>query len=126
MAVTIDALSRSLGSATLLDARAPARYRGEQEPIDPVAGRIPGARNRFSMDNVGADGVFKPAAELKRDFEKVLAGRAPAQVVNYCGSGVSACHNLLAMEVAGLSGAKLYPGSWSEWLADPARPREKG
>jgi thiosulfate/3-mercaptopyruvate sulfurtransferase len=126
MAVTIDALSRSLGSATLLDARAPARYRGEQEPIDPVAGRIPGARNRFNMDNIGADGVFKPAAQLKRDFEKVLAGRAPAQVVNYCGSGVSACHNLLAMEVAGLSGAKLYPGSWSEWIADPARPREKG
>ena len=110
----------------LIDARAPARYRGEQEPIDPVAGRIPGARNRFNMDNVAADGTMKPAAELRRDFERVLGEHAPAEAVNYCGSGVAACHNLLAMEVAGLGGAKLYAGSWSEWIADPSRPRESG
>lgn len=109
----------------LVDARAPARYRGDQEPIDPVAGRIPGARNRFNLDNVTAEGTLKPAAELKREFEHVLGGRKPNEVVNYCGSGVAACHNLLAMEVAGLTGAKLYAGSWSEWIADPRRPREK-
>ena len=110
----------------LVDARAPVRYRGEQEPIDPVAGRIPGAKNRFSMDNVSADGTFKPAAALKADFEKILQGRAPADAIHYCGSGVAACHNLLAMEHAGLTGGKLYAGSWSEWSADPQRPREKG
>lgn len=110
----------------LLDARAPARYRGDQEPIDPVAGRIPGARNRYNMDNLTAEGTFKPAAELKRDFERMLGGRKPAEVVNYCGSGVAACHNLLAMEIAGLPGGKLYAGSWSEWIADPSRPRESG
>ena len=110
----------------LLDARAPARYRGDQEPIDAVAGRIPGARNRYNMDNLGAEGTFRPAAELKRDFERMLGGRKPAEVVNYCGSGVAACHNLLAMEIAGLPGAKLYAGSWSEWIADPSRPRESG
>ena len=117
---------RRLGQQVLLDARAPARYRGEQEPIDPEAGRIPGALNRFNMDNVAADGTFKPAGELKQAFTKVLGNRAPSEVVNYCGSGVAACHNLLAMEIAGLPGGKLYAGSWSEWIADPARPREKG
>jgi thiosulfate/3-mercaptopyruvate sulfurtransferase len=117
---------RRLGQQLLLDARAPARYRGEQEPIDPVAGRIPGARNRFNMDNVAADGTFKPAEELRADFQRVLGGRAPREVVNYCGSGVAACHNLLAMEVAGLPGGKLFAGSWSEWIADPARPQERG
>ena len=126
MAVSVDAVAKSLRSRTLLDARAPARYRGEQEPIDPVAGRIPGALNRFNMDNVRGDGRFKPADELKADFQRVLGARAPGDVVNYCGSGVAACHNLLAMEVAGLPGGKLYAGSWSEWIADPARPREKG
>ena len=95
---------RRLGQQLLLDARAPARYRGEQEPIDPVAGRIPGARNRFNMDNVAADGTFKPPQELKQAFQQVLGNRAPGEVVNYCGSGVAACHNLLAMEVAGLAG----------------------
>jgi thiosulfate/3-mercaptopyruvate sulfurtransferase len=110
----------------LVDARAPARYRGDQEPIDPVAGRIPGALNRFNMDNLQADGTLKPPAQLRREFEHVLGGRKPAEVVNYCGSGVAACHNLLAMEVAGLTGASLYAGSWSEWIADPARPRESG
>ena len=110
----------------LVDARAPVRYRGEQEPIDPVAGRIPGAKNRFSMDNVSADGTFKSAAALKDDFQKVLQGREPGDVIHYCGSGVAACHNLLAMEHAGLKGGKLYAGSWSEWIADPRRPQEKG
>ena len=117
---------RRLGQQLLLDARAPARYRGEQEPIDPVAGRIPGARNRFNMENVEADGTFKPAEVLRKDFETVLGGRAAREVVNYCGSGVAACHNLLAMEIAGLPGAKLFAGSWSEWIADPSRPQEKG
>jgi thiosulfate/3-mercaptopyruvate sulfurtransferase len=124
MAVLVDDL---VGEQHLLvDARAPARYRGEQEPIDPVAGRIPGARSRFNMDNVAANGTMKPAADLRRDFERVLGEHKPAEVVNYCGSGVAACHNLLAMEVAGLAGAKLYAGSWSEWIADPSRPRESG
>jgi thiosulfate/3-mercaptopyruvate sulfurtransferase len=126
MRVDVAAIAKTLRKRVLLDARAPARYRGEQEPIDPVAGRIPGALNRFNMDNVRGDGRFKSASDLKREFEKVLGGRAPDEVVNYCGSGVAACHNLLAMEVAGLPGAKLYAGSWSEWIADPARPREKG
>ena len=115
-----------LKSPLLLDARAPARWRGEQEPIDPVAGRIPGARNRFNMENVQPDGTFKPAAQLKTELQGVLKGRKPSEVVHYCGSGVAACHNLLAMEIAGLPGGKLYPGSWSEWIADPSRPQEKG
>ncbi|HKU46436.1 MAG TPA: sulfurtransferase [Burkholderiales bacterium] len=110
----------------LLDARAPVRYRGEQEPIDPVAGRIPGAKNRFNMDNLSAAGTHKTAAELRKDFESVLGGRPPSDVIHYCGSGVAACHNLLAMEHAGLKGGKLYAGSWSEWSADPKRPQEKG
>jgi thiosulfate/3-mercaptopyruvate sulfurtransferase len=110
----------------LVDARAPVRYRGEQEPIDPVAGRIPGARNRFSMDNLSAGGTHKTPAELRKEFESVLGGRPPSDVIHYCGSGVAACHNLLAMEHAGLKGGKLYAGSWSEWIADPGRPQEKG
>jgi thiosulfate/3-mercaptopyruvate sulfurtransferase len=126
MSVPVDAIAKSLRSRVLLDARAPARYRGEQEPIDPVAGRIPGALNRFNMDNVRGNGQFKAAEELHAAFEQVLAGQVPSEVVNYCGSGVAACHNLLAMEVAGLPGGKLFAGSWSEWIADPARPREKG
>lgn len=110
----------------LVDARAPARYRGDQEPIDPVAGRIPGALNRYNMENLTAEGTLKPAAELRREFERVLGGHKAAEVVHYCGSGVAACHNLLAMEVAGLGGGKLFAGSWSEWIADPSRPRESG
>jgi thiosulfate/3-mercaptopyruvate sulfurtransferase len=106
----------------LLDARAPARYRGEQEPIDPVAGRIPGARNRFNMDNVSPQGTFKSADQLRQEFQAVLGDRAPSEVVHYCGSGVAACHNLLAMEIAGLAGGRLYAGSWSEWIAEPKRP----
>jgi len=110
----------------LLDARAPSRFRGEQEPIDPVAGRIPGAKNRFSNDNLGTEGIFKKPQLLRDEFRAVLGDRAAEDVVNYCGSGVAACHNLLAMELAGLRGGKLYAGSWSEWIADPARAREKG
>ena len=125
-ALDVKKVEQGLGKSFLLDARAPARFRGEQEPIDPVAGRIPGAKNRFNMDNVSAQGTFKPAEQLKKDFESVLQGKAPSEVVHYCGSGVSACHNLLAMEIAGLKGGKLYAGSWSEWSADQKRPREKG
>ena len=118
--VDADGLQKSLGRVTLLDARAGERYRGEVEPLDKRAGHIPGALSRFFKDNLGADGRFKPAAELRATFEAF--GTAPARVVHQCGSGVTACHNLLAMEAAGLSGSTLYPGSWSEWSADPLRP----
>ncbi len=118
--VDADTLLKSLGRVTLLDARAGERYRGEVEPLDKRAGHIPGARSRFFKDNLDPQGRFRPAAELRAAFEAF--GAAPAQVVHQCGSGVTACHNLLAMEVAGLSGSALYPGSWSEWSADPARP----
>ena len=106
----------------VVDARAPDRFRGENETLDPVGGHIPGARNRFFRDNLDADGCFRSAAELRSAFFGLFAGVESAQVVMQCGSGVSACHNLLAMEIAGLHGAKLYAGSWSEWCADPARP----
>lgn len=106
----------------LVDARSPDRFRGENETLDPVGGHIPGARNRFFRDNLEADGCFRPAAELRREFLALLAGIAPEQAVMSCGSGVTACHNLLAMEVAGLHGARLYAGSWSEWCSDPSRP----
>ncbi|MBL0167691.1 MAG: sulfurtransferase [Propionivibrio sp.] len=106
----------------LVDARAPDRFRGENETLDPVGGHIPGARNRFFRDNLDAEGCFRPAPELRREFLALLAGTEPAQSVMQCGSGVTACHNLLAMEIAGLNGAKLHAGSWSEWCADPARP----
>jgi thiosulfate/3-mercaptopyruvate sulfurtransferase len=115
-----DALEKSLGRVTLLDARAGDRYRGEVEPLDRRAGHIPGARSRFFKDNLDAQGRFKPADQLRAAFESF--GTAPAQVVHQCGSGVTACHNLLAMEVAGLPGSTLYPGSWSEWSADRRRP----
>jgi thiosulfate/3-mercaptopyruvate sulfurtransferase len=110
----------------LIDARAPERYRGEVEPIDAMAGHIPGALNRPFPKNVGADGKLLPAAQLREEFEKMLAGRTPQEVVHSCGSGVSACANLLAMEVAGLSGSKLYAGSWSDWSSDPSRPVATG
>lgn len=106
----------------LIDARGPDRFRGENETMDPVGGHIPGARNRFFRDNLDASGAFRPAAELRQQFLGILAGAEPEQVVMYCGSGVTACHNLLAMELAGLPGARLYAGSWSEWCADPGRP----
>jgi len=106
----------------LLDARAPERYRGDVEPIDRVPGHIPGAINYHFMQNVDGRGVFLPASDLRRQLSATLGDVPPDHVVCYCGSGVTACQNLLAMEVAGLHGAKLYPGSWSEWASDPARP----
>jgi thiosulfate/3-mercaptopyruvate sulfurtransferase len=109
----------------ILDARALERYRGDVEPVDPVAGHIPGAVNRaFGLNQ--RDGLFKPADELKREFEAILAGRAPTQLIHQCGSGVSACANMLAMEHAGLAGSKLYAGSWSEWCSDASRPVATG
>ncbi|MFT3720883.1 sulfurtransferase [Pseudorhodoferax sp.] len=111
---------------TVLDARAPARYRGETEPLDPVAGHIPGALNRPFSANLGPDGRFKPPAQLRAEFEELLAGRDPAGVVHQCGSGVSAVPNLLAMEIAGLPRATLYAGSWSDWCSDPSRPVARG
>ena len=118
--VDADALQKSLGRVTLIDARAGERYRGEVEPLDKRAGHIPGARSRFFKDNLDVQGRFKPAGELRAAF--AAFGAAPAQIVHQCGSGATACHNLLAMEVAGLPGSALYPGSWSEWSADPKRP----
>ena len=119
-------LARRLGRGIVLDARSGERFRGDKELIDPVAGRIPGALNRFHAANLAPGGTFKPADELKREFEAALGGRAAAEVIHSCGSGVTACHNLLAMEHAGLVGSLLYPGSWSEWSADPARPIARG
>ena len=110
----------------VLDARAPGRYAGEGETLDPVGGHIPGARNYFFQQNLEADGCFKSPESLKAAFGAVLAGVSLDRVVNQCGSGVTACHNLLAMQHAGLSGSRLYPGSWSEWCADPARPVATG
>ncbi len=110
----------------LLDARSRARYRGDEEPLDPRAGHIPGARNLPHADNTGTDGRFLAPDVLRQRFEAVLAGTTPEDVVHTCGSGVSACHNLLAMELAGLHGSRLYPGSWSEWCSDPGRPAETG
>ena len=106
----------------LVDARAAERFKGLQEPIDPVAGHIPGAVNRFWQKNLLPDGRFKKPEALRREFEEFLGGASPEQVVHMCGSGVTACHNIFALELAGLPGGRLYPGSWSEWCADPARP----
>lgn len=111
---------------TLIDARAAPRFRGEVEPLDPVAGHIPGALNRPFSQNLGADGKFKPAAQLKAEFEALLGQRDPATVVHHCGSGVSAVPNLIAMEVAGLGRTGLYAGSWSDWCSDPDRPVAQG
>jgi thiosulfate/3-mercaptopyruvate sulfurtransferase len=106
----------------LVDARSADRFRGENETIDPVGGHIPGAVNRFFKDNLQPDGRFKPAADLRAEWLAVFAGSLPDQVVHQCGSGVSACLNMVAMEIAGLPGSRLYAGSWSEWCADPGRP----
>ena len=114
---------------TLIDARGVPRFRGEVEPLDPVAGHIPGALNRPFNQNIGADGKFKPPATLKAEFEALLAGRDPATVVHHCGSGVSAVPNILAMQIAGLSNASttgLYAGSWSDWCSDASRPMAQG
>lgn len=110
----------------LIDARSAERFRGEVEPLDAVAGHIPGAINRPLAQNLNADQTFKSAAQLRSEFLQLLGGVAPQQVIAYCGSGVTAAHNLLALEIAGLSGARLYPGSWSEWIRDPQRPVETG
>lgn len=110
----------------VIDARAPDRFRGENETLDALGGHIPGARNRLFRDNLAADGRFKPAAQLRAEFDAVTGGRSTAELVHSCGSGVTACHNLLAMEVAGLSGAALYPGSWSEWSSWPGAPVATG
>jgi thiosulfate/3-mercaptopyruvate sulfurtransferase len=109
-------------SVKLMDARAAERFAGLQEPIDPVAGHIPGAVNRFWQKNLQPDGRFKAAQSLRQDFEATLGGASAEKAVHMCGSGVTACHNIFAMELAGLPGGRLYPGSWSEWCADPARP----
>ena len=122
--VDADALQAQLGHVLLLDARNAERFRGEVEPLDPVAGHIPGATLRFFKDNLGVDGRFKPAAVLRADFEALGAPARP--VVQQCGSGVTACHNLLAMAHAGLGVSALYPGSWSEWCSDAQRPVARG
>jgi thiosulfate/3-mercaptopyruvate sulfurtransferase len=110
---------------TLIDARSAVRFRGEMEPIDPVAGHIPGALNRPFAENLDANGFFKSAEVLRAEFEKLLGGRKPESVVHYCGSGVSTLPNLLAMELAGLGSTRLYPGSWSEWSGTPGLPCAK-
>jgi thiosulfate/3-mercaptopyruvate sulfurtransferase len=124
--VDADALLARLGRTPLIDARAPERFRGEVEPLDAEAGHIPGALNRCYRDNLGADGRFKPAEALRAEFTPLLGAAAPSEVVHQCGSGVTACHNLLAMEHAGLAGSLLYPGSWSEWSSDSSRPIATG
>lgn len=126
MVVTAADVEKSLieGGSLLVDARGATRYSGVEEAIDPVAGHIPGALNRPYTENL-QDGRFKPAEVLREEFERLLQGTAPEAVVHQCGSGVTACHNLLAMEHAGLHGSKLYAGSWSEWCSDPRRSIEK-
>jgi len=111
---------------TIVDARAPERFRGDIEPLDPVAGHIPGAINRPYGANLTPRGTFKPAELLRSEFEAQLGAAPLSSVVHQCGSGVTACHNLLAMAVAGLPGSRLYPGSWSEWVSDPTHPVARG
>jgi len=125
---TVDQVQRSLHARehVLLDARAPERYRGEQEPIDPVAGHIPGAFNRPWQSNLNSDQTFKPASQLRSEFEQLMQRVPATQITHQCGSGVTACHNVFAMELAGLPGSSLYGGSWSEWIADPSRPIATG
>jgi thiosulfate/3-mercaptopyruvate sulfurtransferase len=114
------------GRQLVVDARASERFAGAVEPIDPVAGHIPGAVNHPFSANLADDGRFLPPAELERLWRERLNGVSPADTIAMCGSGVTACHNLLAMEIAGLSGARLYAGSWSEWIRDPRRPIARG
>jgi thiosulfate/3-mercaptopyruvate sulfurtransferase len=122
--VTVDQVLAHLGKPDMqvIDARAPDRFRGQNETIDPVGGHIPGAVNRLFRDNLDAFGFYKPAAELRAAFEPLVGRHPTREIVHQCGSGITAAHNLLAMEIAGLKGSKLYPGSWSEWCADPSRP----
>jgi thiosulfate/3-mercaptopyruvate sulfurtransferase len=112
--------------AILLDARAEVRFTGDREPIDPVAGHIPGAINLPFEDNLDLGGNLLPPAALRKFYQGILQGHPASQVIHMCGSGITACHNILAMEMAGLTGAKLYPGSWSEWISDPTRPIATG
>jgi thiosulfate/3-mercaptopyruvate sulfurtransferase len=127
MRVTVDETMAHLGdpSVLLIDARSPDRYAGKPDPLDTIYGHIPGARNRYYRHNVTEAGTMRSGRELRTDFEKVLAGTQASQVVMYCGSGITACHNLLAMEHAGLHGARLFAGSWSEWESDSGRPVER-
>jgi len=125
--ITAAELQAELGRMPLIDARAGERFRGDVEPLDAAAGHIPGALNRFFKDNLdAATGRFKPAAQLRAEFKALLDPHAAQGTVHQCGSGVTACHNLLAMEYAGLPGSVLYPGSWSEWSSDPSRPVARG
>ena len=110
----------------ILDARPDRRFTGEYEPLDPVAGHIPGAVNWMFDENLDLDGTFMPPEALRENYQALLKGRAPSDVIHMCGSGVTACHNILAMEIAGLSGSRLYVGSWSEWITDPSRPIATG
>ena len=129
--VDVQTVADNLGRPiqTLIDARGGPRFRGEVEPLDPVAGHIPGALNRPFSENIGPDGKFKPAAQLKAEFEALLKGRDPATVVHHCGSGVSAVPNIIAMQIAGLGDSStlgLYAGSWSDWSSDSSRPMAQG
>ncbi|NGY04660.1 sulfurtransferase [Solimonas terrae] len=119
-----DEVEQALASDAILlvDARAADRFAGRNETMDPVAGHVPGAINHPLADNLDGDGRFLPADELRRRWQPQLGERSPRELVSMCGSGVTACHNLLALEIAGLPGGRLYPGSWSEWIRDPARP----
>ena len=124
--ILLDLSNHSSNPLTIIDARAPERFRGDIEPLDPVAGHIPGAINRPYGANLTPQQTFKPAELLRAEFEAQLGGAPLSSVVHQCGSGVTACHNMLAMAVAGLPGSRLYPGSWSEWVADPTRPVARG
>ena len=117
---------RSEPNFLLIDARSPERYRGEQEPIDAVAGHIPGARNYFHGKNIAADGTLLPVDQLRQNFQSLLENTPPEQSIFYCGSGVTSCFNILAMRHAGLKGGRIYAGSWSEWIRDPNRPIQTG
>jgi thiosulfate/3-mercaptopyruvate sulfurtransferase len=125
--LTADEVLRGLGAQDrlLVDARSNERFHGQGETLDPVAGHIPGAASAFFQNNLNPDKTFKSAAELRAHWSATLGGHEPTEVVCYCGSGVTACHNLLALEIAGLGGARIFPGSWSEWCADPSRPVER-
>ena len=127
-AVDFAQLRASLGRGRrlIVDARAAARFRGENETLDPIAGHIPGAANRCFRDNMAADGRFKPAEQLRAEWSALMAGRDAADLVQHCGSGVSGCNNLLALESVGFSGSRLYPGSWSEWCTQPGAPVARG
>ena len=128
--VSVDAAAvdrhRRSAEHRLIDARPEQRFTGEREPLDAVAGHIPGAVNWVFEENLDMDGTFLPAEELRENYLRLMEGVAPHNVIHTCGSGVTAGHNLLAMEIAGLTGSRLYPGSWSEWITDPSRPVATG